>query len=102
MGLGEINGPKRGHWNPSIDELFETAAKSQGDQTIGVILSGTLYDGVEGLLAIQRSGGVTIVQEPTEAAYPGMPQAALKAHAVDFRLTIKEIAVKLSDLIRSS
>jgi two-component system chemotaxis response regulator CheB len=62
MRLGAIDGPKRGHWNPSVDELFETAAKSQGDQTVGILLSGTMYDGVEGLLAIQRSGGVTIVQ----------------------------------------
>src|ERR1700692_286794 len=51
-GVSELNAPKRELWIPSIDELFESTAKSQGAQSIGVILSGTMHDGVAGLLAI--------------------------------------------------
>ena len=98
IGVSELNAPKREHWIPSIDELFESAAKSHGSQSIGVILSGTMHDGVTGLLAIRNAGGTTIAQEPEEAQNPEMPIAALEARAVDYCLPIKDIAAKLSEL----
>jgi len=98
VGVSELGAPKREHWIPSIDELFESAAKSQGSQSIGVILSGTMHDGVAGLLAIRKAGGTTIAQEPEEAQNPEMPIAALEARAVDCCLPIKDIAAKLTGL----
>jgi two-component system, chemotaxis family, protein-glutamate methylesterase/glutaminase len=98
VSVSPLNAPKREHWIPSIDELFESTAQSQGAQSIGVILSGTMHDGVAGLVAIKNAGGATIVQEPDEAQCPGMPDAALESGAVDYRLPIKELAAKLSEL----
>ena len=98
IGVSELNAPKREHWIPSIDELFESTAKSQGARSIGVILSGTMHDGVAGLLAIRKAGGTTIAQEPEEAQNPEMPLAALEARAVDYCLSITDIAAKLSEL----
>jgi len=98
IGVSELSAPKRELWMPSIDELFESTAKSQGAQSIGVILSGTMHDGVAGLLAIRNAGGTTIVQEPEEAQCPGMPNAALHAGAADYCLPIKGIAAKISEL----
>jgi len=98
VGVSKLGAPKREHWIPSIDQLFESTAKSQGARSIGVILSGTMHDGVAGLLAIQKAGGTTIAQEPDEAQSPEMPNAALNAGAVDYCLPIKDIAAKLSEL----
>ena len=98
IGVSELNAPKRELWIPSIDELFESTARSQGVRSIGVILSGTMHDGVAGLLAIRKAGGTTIAQEPEEAQSPEMPIAALEARAVDYCLPIKAIAAKLSEL----
>src|SRR6202790_1743293 len=98
IGVSELNAPKREHWIPSIDELFESTAKSQGTQSIGVILSGTMHDGVAGLLAIRNAGGTAIAQEPEEAQSPEIPIAALEANAVDYCLPVKDIAAKLSEL----
>jgi len=98
ISVSALNAPKREHWIPSIDELFESTAKSHGTQSVGVILSGTMHDGVAGLLAIRQAGGTTIAQEPEEAQSPEMPVAALDAKAVDFCLPIKGIAAKLSEL----
>jgi two-component system chemotaxis response regulator CheB len=98
VGVSKLGAPKREYWIPSIDELFESAAKSQGPQSVGVILSGTMHDGVAGLLAIRNAGGTTIAQEPDEAQCPGMPEAALEARAVDYCLPIKDIAAKLTEL----
>ena len=98
IAVSELDAPRREHWIPSIDELFESAAKSQGARAVGVILSGTMHDGVAGLLAIRNAGGTTIAQEPDEAQCPEMPNAVLEARAVDYCLPIKEIAAKLSEL----
>ena len=98
IGVSALNAPKREFWIPSIDELFESAARSHGPMAVGVILSGTMHDGVAGLLAIRKAGGITIAQEPEEAKSPEMPIAALEAQAVDFCLPIKDIAAKLSEI----
>ncbi len=62
----------------NIDALFNSLALHAGPRTIGVILSGLLKDGAQGLAAIKQAGGIALVQSPEEAAYGDMPRAALK------------------------
>jgi len=62
---------------PSIDVLFDSAAEQHGERTIGVILTGANADGAEGLAAIKRRGGYTVVQDPATAERREMPEAAL-------------------------
>ena len=76
---------------PAIDPLFRSAARVFGERVIGVILTGALDDGVAGLAHIKRAGGVVIVQDPTDAAMPGMPQAALDAVTADFVAPLVDI-----------
>jgi two-component system chemotaxis response regulator CheB len=80
-----------GH-RPAIDPLFESVAAWYGPRAIGVVLSGTLDDGVAGLAAIRREGGVAVVQDPGEATYPGMPRAAIDAGVADHVLTLEKVA----------
>lgn len=80
---------------PAVDPLFRTAATQYGPRTVGVVLSGNLDDGTSGLMAIKRHGGVTIVQDPEEAAWPGMPRSAIDFGAADFVLPAAEISEKL-------
>ncbi|MCC6858427.1 MAG: chemotaxis protein CheB [Bryobacterales bacterium] len=89
--LRVIRGPKENRHRPSIDVLFRSAAKVYGKRVAGVLLSGADDDGTAGLEAIQRQGGVTIVQDPLESAHPEMPQSALAAMEPDFRLRASEI-----------
>lgn len=58
---------------------------------IAVILSGTGSDGSLGLNAIHAGGGVTIVQEPSDATYEGMPRRALATGLVDHVLAAAQI-----------
>jgi len=76
---------------PSIDVLFETAARAYGSSTTGVLLTGSSEDGARGLLAIAEAGGFTIVQDPEEAESPVAPQAALRMGEVDEILTLAAI-----------
>lgn len=84
----------------TINALFESAAMEFRDRVIGVILTGLLKDGTAGLKAVHDSGGVTIVQDPTNAEYPDMPANAMKDLPVTFCLKIAEIGPTLDLLAR--
>jgi len=66
-------------FRPSIDALFMTTAANYQENTIGVVLSGTLKDGMRGAQVIYDMGGITIVQDPDEARYASMPQSVINA-----------------------
>lgn len=76
---------------PSIDVLFESAADVFGPRLIGIVLTGANFDGAEGLKRVKERGGLTIVQEPSDAEAAQMPRAALGATRVDHVVTLGRI-----------
>jgi two-component system CheB/CheR fusion protein len=66
-----------------IDVLFSSLARDQGEQAIGVVLSGMGADGTLGLQAIKSQGGLTLAQEPASAQFDSMPKSAIAAGACD-------------------
>lgn len=93
-------GARENRCRPAVDPLFRSAAVSHGARVIGVLLTGMLDDGTAGLTAIQRCGGVTIVQDPKDAAYPGMPSNALAGLAVDHCVPLPQMGALLDKLVR--
>jgi two-component system chemotaxis response regulator CheB len=85
-------GPRENHARPAIDPTMRTAARTHGPAVAGVLLSGTLGDGTLGLMAVKARGGITIVQDPAEAAHSGMAEHALRFVEVDHVLPIREIS----------
>jgi two-component system, chemotaxis family, protein-glutamate methylesterase/glutaminase len=79
------------HVRPSIDRLFESIALQWVTAAIGVVLTGNGRDGASGIAAIKRGGGRTIAQDPSNAAYPGMPNAAIATGLVDAVLRLGDI-----------
>jgi two-component system chemotaxis response regulator CheB len=84
---------------PAIDPLFRSAAVAFRNGVTGILLSGYLDDGTAGLIAIQRCGGVCIVQEPADAEYPDMPKNALNQLKPDYVLPIAEMGGVLYELM---
>jgi len=92
-----LSGDEPVHFSrPSIDVLFDSAADIYGERLMGVILTGANQDGAEGLAAVGRAGGRTIVQEPDSAAVAFLPRAALEAGPVDAVLSIERLQALFS------
>src|SRR5271157_224922 len=67
-----------------IDHFFRSLAKAQGEEAIGIVLSGTGTDGTLGLKEIKAHGGIVMVQDPNTTEYSGMPQSAIASISVDY------------------
>ena len=76
---------------PSIDVLFESVAEAYRDRAVGIVLTGANEDGAAGLAAINRNGGVSIVQDPRTAERREMPAAALARTEADAVLPLEAI-----------
>jgi two-component system chemotaxis response regulator CheB len=81
------------------DPLFESAAAAFGSGTIGVVLTGRLRDGSQGVRAVKAHGGRVLVQDPATAVAPDMPTAALATGCCDFALPPDKIADALTALV---
>lgn len=91
--------PKQHHTRPVIDPLFHSIA-ALGERGAGVLLSGSLSDGVSGLIAIREAGGRTVAQDPAEAPFPAMPLNAIRADDVERVLKLRDIAPFLEHIAR--
>ena len=78
--------PKEIFTKPSINILFDSISQEYGENSIGIILSGTGNDGTQGLISIKASGGITFAQIPKTAKYDGMPLSAIESGSVDYEI----------------
>jgi two-component system chemotaxis response regulator CheB len=66
---------------PSADVLFDSAAITLGNRCVGLLLTGMGEDGCNGLLALRKSGALTVTQSAATCVIDGMPGAARAAGA---------------------
>ena len=90
----------RGRRTP-IDNFFRSLAEDQGDDAVGIILSGTGTDGAVGLRAIKEHGGLALVQAPGSARYDSMPRAAILTGVADAVLPVEELPARLMEHLRA-
>jgi two-component system chemotaxis response regulator CheB len=64
---------------PSVDLLFQTAARAWGAATLGVVLTGMGDDGLEGARAIVASGGEVLTEAESTSVIYGMPRCVREA-----------------------
>jgi two-component system chemotaxis response regulator CheB len=83
---------------PSIDVTFETAAEAYGNSLACLLLSGASVDGTGGLKVVKQLGGLTMVQNPTNAEVAYMPEQAIASVEVDFIVNDSEMAQVINSL----
>jgi len=93
------SGPRENNSRPSIDAMLRSAAVCCGGRTVGVVLTGTLGDGASGLWAVRQCGGLTVVQDPHDAAFAEMPQTALEKARPDHVVSLDDMPRLLSGLV---
>ena len=86
---------------PSVDVLFNSAAKSAGKNAIGVILTGMGSDGAKGLLNMKKSGAYTIGQDEKSCAVYGMPMVAFDIGAVIKQMPLDKIPETILDYLNA-
>ncbi len=85
-------GPPIHHQRPSVEALFNSAAKFVGANAVGLILTGMGADGAAGLLAMRNAGARTIAQDEHTSVVWGMPGEAAKIGAAQEVLPLPRIA----------
>ena len=95
-----VLGPRENRARPAINPLFRSAAADRAGRVVALLLSGLLDDGVTGLAAVQRCGGVTIVQDPQDAEFPELPRRAVEEGAADHVLALPRMSELLERLLR--
>ena len=71
--------------------LLPDARRIPPHRAVAVVLSGTGANGSMGIKRIKELGGVTIVQDPDEAEYSGMPRNSIATSLVDHVLPVTDI-----------
>ena len=86
---------------PSVDVLFDSAAKHAGKNSIGVILTGMGRDGAEGLLRMRQAGAHTLAQDEASCVVFGMPREAIAIGAVSEVAALQEMSQRVMTHLRS-
>jgi two-component system chemotaxis response regulator CheB len=80
---------------PSVDILFESAAKVYGAAVIGVVLTGMGEDGLRGARAIRAAGGTVLTESAASAVIYGMPRAVTEAGLANEEHPLALIAARI-------
>ncbi|WP_252023433.1 chemotaxis protein CheB [Endozoicomonas sp. SCSIO W0465] len=83
---------------PSIDVLFQSAARIYGADLVAVVLTGANRDGADGIRAVKNVGGTTVIQCPGNAEMGDMPRASLDTGCVDHLMMLEEIPAFLDQI----
>jgi two-component system chemotaxis response regulator CheB len=92
------NDPPLHSCRPSVDVLFESVAREFGPKAAACLLTGMGRDGATGLLALRRSGSLTMAQDEASCVVYGMPREAVQLGAAERVLRPSEMAHVLGQL----
>lgn len=77
---------------PSVEVLFESAARHAGRNAIGIMFTGMGKDGAAGMLKMREAGAYNFAQDEASCVVFGMPRAAIELKAVQEVLPLSGMA----------
>jgi len=90
--------PVSGH-KPSVDVLFQSAARVYQAGVVGIIMTGMGRDGVDGCKTILAAGGFTLGQDEATSVVYGMNKAAFVEGALKAQFALDDLPGILKNLI---
>jgi two-component system, chemotaxis family, protein-glutamate methylesterase/glutaminase len=87
---------------PSVEVLFQSAARVAGRNAIGVMLTGMGADGARAMKEMRDAGAYNVAQDEASCVVFGMPREAINAGACQEVLPVKKIAGHLMEHLRST
>jgi len=84
-----------------IDHFFRTLSETHDGHAVAVVLTGTGTDGTLGLKKIKERGGLTLVQDPEEAEFDGMPRSAIASGLVDRVLPVAMMPTEILRIVHT-
>ena len=87
---------------PSVEVLFESAARVVGPNAFGIMLTGMGGDGARALRAMRDAGAYNLAQDEASCVVFGMPREAIAHGAVHEVLTLTQIAPHLLERLRAT
>jgi two-component system chemotaxis response regulator CheB len=81
---------------PSVDVLFQSAARCLGKRALGVVLTGMGDDGLLGSRAITEAGGQVITEAESSCVVYGMPRVVKEAGLAVAEAPLEQMAAEVS------
>jgi two-component system chemotaxis response regulator CheB len=88
--------PASASWMASGDHLMNSVAALYGARSIGIVLSGMMQAGIDGLRAVKARGGLAIAQDRTSSHCFEMPSAAIDFAKAEIVMPPQRMASVLS------
>jgi two-component system chemotaxis response regulator CheB len=87
---------------PSVEVLFDSAAKVVGPNALGVMLTGMGADGARAMKTMRDAGSWNVCQDENSCVVFGMPREAIAHGAANEVLPLQRIASALIERLRST
>ncbi len=87
---------------PSVEVLFESAARVVGPNALGVMLTGMGADGARAMKAMRDAGSWNVCQDEASCVVFGMPREAIAHGAAHEVMPLSKIAHALIERLRST
>jgi len=87
---------------PSVEVLFDSAARVVGRNALAIMLTGMGADGAAAMRRMRDAGSYTFCQDEATCVVFGMPREAIAHGAADEVLPLKQIAPRLLERLRST
>ncbi len=87
---------------PSVEVLFESAARVVGPNALGIMLTGMGADGAKAMRTMKDAGSYNVCQDEATCVVFGMPREAIAHGAANEVLPLIRIAQHVIDRLRST
>jgi two-component system, chemotaxis family, protein-glutamate methylesterase/glutaminase len=96
-----VDGEPVNRHKPSVEVLFDSAARVVGRNALGVMLTGMGADGARAMKTMRDAGSFNLVQDEASCVVFGMPREAIAHGAANEVLPLNRIAPRLLEWLRT-